>query len=401
MDCEAFHDSEIDALYGELDAPAMAAMARHAATCAACNARLERLRSTRGVVLSVAIEDVPSDFESRIMAAVDGHMATRRRGPALIPPGITVLGSGRPLQIGTPPMGAPPDGASNEPKAGGGAKIFTFMARPAFGVAATFVLVIFAAAVLMQNGMRKSSPLAANDESATAAVPAASGASGMDFGGGPGAMPVPPVATPMATAMASAVAMQDNNPPGESANGSKGGALALAAPAAPAAAMAPPPSLAKVAAATKPASPADDRAFAAAKALYSQARYNEALPKFEALKANNPEADLYAARCIAKTRGCAAATARFDDAAKNNSGTETGSRADIEGARCYQAGGDTLAARKRLESAQNDGFLAIEAKSELDALDRKAGPGTPGGAGHAAPKRPAPAARPPTNESAR
>lgn len=389
MDCEAFQNSEIDALYGELDAAAMAAMSEHAATCAACNARLERLRSTRGLVLSVAVEDVPSDFEARIMAAVDGHMATRRRGPALVPPGVHVLASP------SAPMGAPgapgapnAQGAPPEVKAEGGAKIFKFMARPAFGVAATFILVIFAAAILMQNGMSKSSPFASNDESAPAAVAAAaSGPSGMD----PGA--VPPVAMP--TAMASAVAMQDQgalleaqkNAPAEPR---AGGAPAAAAP------MAPPPSMAKAVATTKPASPADAKAFAAAKALYTQGRYSEALPKFEALKASNPEADLYAARCIAKTRGCAAATARFDDAAKSNAGTEIGSRAEIEGARCYQATGDTLAARKRLESAKDDGILTGEATTELDALDRKAGPGTPGGAGHAAPKRPAPL--PMTNE---
>ena len=78
MDCETFQNSEIDALYGELDAAGMAAMAEHAATCAECGARLERLRSTRGLVLSVAVEAVPTDFEARIMAAVDGNM--RREG---------------------------------------------------------------------------------------------------------------------------------------------------------------------------------------------------------------------------------------------------------------------------------------------------------------------------------
>src|SRR6185503_3120514 len=46
-----------------------------------------------------------------------------------------------------------------------------------------------------------------------------------------------------------------------------------------------------------------DPALASAKGLYNAGRYAEALPRFEALKAKSPEADLYAARCLQRTRG--------------------------------------------------------------------------------------------------
>jgi hypothetical protein len=121
------------------------------------------------------------------------------------------------------------------------------------------------------------------------------------------------------------------------------------------------------------------------------------LPKLDALKSSVPEAELYAARCIAKTSGCAAAAPRFDSAAASNAGTEVGSRAALEGARCYEATGDLAEARKRLVAVKDEGVLEAEATKELDGLDERSAPGAgaaPRGAGHASPKtaRPAPAA---------
>lgn len=139
----------------------------------------------------------------------------------------------------------------------------------------------------------------------------------------------------------------------------------------------------------KPASSrAGDPALDAAKALAAQGRCREALPKLEALSATTPEADLYAARCVAKTRGCAAAEPRFDRAAQTNAGTEVGSRAQLEGAKCYQSTGDVVAARKRYAAAKDEGMLSAEASQALDELDGNAPvkAGTVGAGVHASPK---------------
>ena len=358
IDCSTFQNCEVDALYSEgpereLDDESMVALAEHAKTCAACTARLERLRDHRRLVLSVAVETVPSGFEARIMAAVDAALAKR------------------PVAAAAAPMPA-------AAKPSGGATILRFMARPSFAVAATFVLVLGGAAFMMTRS--SSSPMgtfAKLDEApaAVAASPAASAAS----------------APARAPAEESAVAM----------------ATATAAPPPPAAVagLAAEPSQAfasksggKPSASSRGADPALD----AAKALAASGRCSEALPRLEALSASTPEADLYAARCIAKTRGCAAAEPRFDRAAQTNAGTEIGSRAQLEGAKCYQSTGDVVAARKRYEAAKDEGKLSAEASQALDALDNNGAAskaGAPAAGAHASPKAmPAPrAADPSTN----
>jgi len=361
IDCSTFQNCEIDALYSEgaereLDDEALAALTEHAKTCPACAARLERLRDNRRLVLSVAVEPVPSDFESRIMAAVDEALAKRGNVVALVP------------------------ATADAKKASGGATILRFMARPSFAVAATFVLVLGGAALMMT---RNSAPMralaSASDESAPAAVAAS-------------AATLTPVPMPAEVAQAAATA-------------------AAAAPPPAAVAMAPAfagPAAAPVigAKAGKPAaSTAENPALVTAKNLASAGRCTEALPKLEALSASTPEADLYAARCIAKTRGCAAAEPRFDKAAQTNAGTEIGSRAQLEGARCYQSTGDVVAARKRYEAAQGDETLSAEASAGLDALESSAPaakPGTPSAGAHASPKAmPAPRAVEPASPAKR
>lgn len=352
IDHETFRNCEIDALYGELDEEASAAMAAHAAACADCASRFERLKTTRGLVLSVAVETVPDDFESRIMAAVDAGLAKR----------ASVIPIGR--------------AAAAAPKAEGGAKVLRLLSRPSFAVAATFVLVIGAGALILARSGSSVKSLAANDESpAMQAAPAVNG--------------------PAAPAASGAVALAEDK---AVATATVAPALVPAAPAAKPAAIAAPASDPIAAAAPAPrkapaaktGSSADDRAFAAAKSLYDAGRYADALPKFEALSSSNPEADLYAARCVARTRGCAAAEARYDSAARTNAGTETGSRAQLEGARCYQSTGDVVAARKRYQAAKDEGVLETEASKALDDLDHTGGgPGGAGGA-HAAPKAAAP-----------
>lgn len=377
IDHETFRNSEIDALYGELDEEASAAMAAHAATCVDCAARFERLKKTRGLVLSVAVEAVPNDFESRIMAAVDAGLAKR----------ASVIPIGR--AAGTA-AGASAAGAA--PKAEGGAKVVRLLSRPSFAVAATFVLVIGAGALILARSGTSLKSMAANDESPSmAAAPAAPGLTPVPMSAASGAVALgeaQAVATATAAPTTMAVA-----PPAVVAP-QTGGAVAMnddpfGGPRASAPAAKPSPATRR-GPAGKSGSSADDRAFASAKSLYDAGRYADALPKFEALSGSNSEADLYAARCIARTRGCAAAEARYDAAARTNAGTETGSRAQFEGARCYQSTGDVIAARKRYQAAKDEGVLEIEASKALDDLDHTGAGAGAGGGAHAAPKAAAP-----------
>ena len=368
IDCEAFQNCEIDALYSdgearELDQEASAAMTAHAAGCAECAARLEKLRKTRGLVLSVAVEAVPNDFESRIMAAVDAGMARRA---AVIPIG----------RAAAPSAGARAPSAAAAPEPEGGAKILKLMSRPSFAVAATFVLVIgsrrahhgaqrYVAEVdgRERRGSRHggsargirahAGPDARRERTRRAARARRAGRHRRrDLDGGR-------AARCDGTAAGRRRLRAERRGPRHQRQArcscrEAGGDLA--APATDPAARAAP---SKATAGKAGASSGDARAFAAAKSLYNAGRYAEALPKFEALSATNPEADLYAARCIARTRGCAAAEARYDTAAQTNAGTETGSRAQLEGARCYQSTGDVVAARKRYSAAKDEGLPRV------------------------------------------
>ncbi len=137
MDHESFQACELDALYGELDAETSARMSAHAASCASCNARLERLRTTRERTLMMIEEPVPENFEARILAAVDAALATP-----------------------TAPREAP---------APRGARILQLFARPSFAVAAAFLLLLGAATFLMQTSASKSVASRSMDESTTIA----------------------------------------------------------------------------------------------------------------------------------------------------------------------------------------------------------------------------------------
>jgi len=364
MDCNTFQNNEIDALYGELDAPASAAMAEHAATCRSCAARYARLRGTRGLVLSV-VESVSDNFESRVMAAVDAGLAAKPAAPKVEP-------------------------------AAGGAKIFKFMSRPAFAVAATFVLVIGAGAVLMQTGMaKKMAPAASFDQAPAAAAGSMAAASPPPPAAAPGDLggmaPSPTATAAMlaeevaaVTAASGALALNDTPAaaPVVGATRSPARRPPSARPMAPEPPMAAAPESKPALAAKKPATGTDE--LTTAKNLVAAGKCSEALPRLEALKGQNPEAELYAARCIAKTGNCA----RFDTAAQRNAGTAIGKSATLEGAKCFQATGNVVAARQRLEAAKSEG--SPEAAQALDAIDRRPAGGGPSG-GHAAPKAASPA----------
>lgn len=337
MDCETFQTSEIAALYDELDAAMAAAMDEHASSCASCTARLARLRATRGSALPALAQPLPDGFEARLLAAVDAAI------------------------LALPPTALPPAEAKAGATATGGARILRFLSRPQLAIAATLVLVLGGAGLFMSTSAKRSAPMAAS--------PVAGGAT-------PSEMAAPPAARPETeTAATSMVALADEPAP---------------APAVMAAQKA----KAGAGSNTKPSGIAanQDPAFVAAKKLYDAGRFAEALPRFDALATTNGEAELFAARCVARTRGCSDAAPRFDTVAQNNRGTETGSRATLEGARCYGSIGQPQAARARYQTLEVDGFVAPEAKRALEALDAK---GTRANATAAAPPAQAAPARPP------
>jgi len=370
LDHDTFHALEIDALYDELDGPRAAEIHAHAASCEACSSRFERLRRARMRGLAALAEPVSDDFESRVMAAVDAALARRAGGPVLVP---------LPQHLHGAPSAANPGAANtNAGAAGPGAKVIPFFSRPSFAVAATLVLVIGAAAILGQLSMaKKSAPMA----SAPAPGEAASGFTPVPVSD----EPLGAVAQQTALATAAAPVVAANEAPADDGNSllterarsgapapkpaRKPAAVAMNEPPPPPAAAAPSPAKSKAA-----IGDANDGSLAAAKALYGAGRYSEACPKFEALRASSPEADLYAARCVLRANGCSAGVPRLDDVASRYAGTEVATRARADSDACTR-----LQASKR--AAPNAGPAATT------------GPGTPGGGGAAgrpsAPKAPA------------
>ncbi len=262
MDCDAFRASEIDALYGELDPAASAAMEAHAAECTSCAARMEKLRATRSA-FGALIVPAPEGLEAKVLAAAAA--------------------------------------ATPKPRAQDGGKVIRFLARPQLALAAGFVLV--AGAALFYGGTRmRSRPAAVADQSEAKATPA-----------------------PSATAVAEGVA----------------------APTAAASA----------------AAPADDPAVVAARTAFENGQYGSACTQLDALAKTNDVADLYATKCLARTKGCAAAAPRFDGVAQRNVGNETGSRAELEAARCYRAINDARA-NERYAALKDDPWVGDEAKND-------------------------------------
>src|SRR5439155_5342000 len=64
-----------------------------------------------------------------------------------------------------------------------------------------------------------------------------------------------------------------------------------------------------------------------------------------------------------RNKGCMAAAPKFDQTAQKNVGTETGSRAALEAARCYRAMNDARA-QTRFAELQNDTYVGNEAQQE-------------------------------------
>jgi len=325
MDCQTFDSSLLDALYDELDSDASRAMDEHAAECEPCATRFARLTRTRALV-SPALEATPADgFEARVLAAAEAATdSTPAAGRASSSEGDRIVPT-RPAEDEANPLADRAEAPSRAERGG----IVAFLSRPQFAIAATFVLVLGAVALLQSTHVKGDAAPAAADRAA-----AAEGAAHEPE-------PAPVVAAsaaPPSTALAHATA-----PPSP---------VAAAPQAAPASEKKSELEAPKAKASSVASRGSADPAFDAAKALFDANRHAEALPRFEALAPSNPLAELYAARCIEHTRGCGAAIARYDSAARRNAGS-----------------GQASAARARYEALANDGHVAGEAQAELDALE--------------------------------
>lgn len=372
MDCQTFDSSLLDALYDELDSDASRAMDEHAAGCEPCASRFARLTQTRALV-SPALEATPAEgFEARILAAAEAAIdSTPAEGRASAGRGARIV-SPPPAEDEASPLADRAEPPSRAERGG----IVAFLSRPQFAMAATFVLVLGAVALLLN------SRVPGEAAPATAArAPAAEGAAQEPEPAPLVAASAAPPSTAIAHATAAPSPVAAAAPQAGPASEKTGG---LEAPKAKASAVA--------------SRGSGDPAFDAAKALFDANRHAEALPRFEALAPSNPLAELYAARCIEHMQGCGAAIARYDSAARRNAGNENGSRAALEAARCANGSGQASAARARYKALANDSHVADEARAELDALEaphaaaKAAKPVVPQATATAAPPKAAPTA---------
>lgn len=356
MDCQAFDSSLLDALYDELDAPTSRAMQDHSAGCASCAARIAALKATREQVHAHLEElPLPDGLEARILAAAEAAMDAPSKAASGADESNVVRLADR-------------HGATRR------TGVVAFLSRPQLAIAATFLLVAGAAAMFLKSA----SP--AREASVTASAAESDKQDRSGGAGGAAAAPVVAAQDPSPAASAAPMAFATATPT------MSGGPLALREqPPPPPAPMQEARKSPDDLAANKPSLKGVDDdgerantktantrspAFTAAKSLYDAGRYGEALPKFEALSASDPEAELYVARCLAATKGCDAAAGRYDNAARRSAGSYNGSVASLEAARCYSQNNQVTAARPRYQRLTNDAFVGGQANAELQAIDQ-------------------------------
>jgi hypothetical protein len=137
-------------------------------------------------------------------------------------------------------------------------------------------------------------------------------------------------------------------------------------------------------------------AFDTALGAYQAGRYDDATRAFDALAANDPNAELWAARSVREGKGCRSAIARFDRVAGRASGSPPGWDALLEGALCYRSINEYAKARVRLNALLVVDSHKDRARAELDRLDelqKNSGQVMPpSGAAKPAPRKAAPPA---------
>jgi TolA-binding protein len=326
MDCEKFESTALDELYGELDEPTSAAVARHAASCTRCCALLAELRATRRLAEVPAVEP-PSGRNERAMHAVEDPPRTLPFGRRMAR-SISIAGD--------------------------------WAMRPQSAMAAVF-MVMLGTSLLLLRGRSSRAPASAEIRVTEQGTPAPAGSlagsnANAPLEGHAPAAAAPPrrgviVAEPPADESRRRVAAGPaQGSRGEDVVGTAGAPRAFPPAASPAEAEVVP-------------SPLDS-----ALALYQAARYEAALRAFEPLSAADPNADLWAARSLRDARGCRAAVGRFDRVAQRAAGTAPGWDALLEGALCYRSMGDFATARARLSNLLSVDSHKDRAHAELDRL---------------------------------
>ncbi len=422
MDCEKADSLLLDELYGELDEVTSAALQKHLAGCATCEAAFDRLSATRRMVAQDLVPAaVPADLEDRIMATVEAKLS--------------------------PAVGAPTNVVRLEPRF---SRVVSAMGRwamrPQTAMAAVFLLMIGSSALLLKGRVKRSpeavtvteqgAPVAAAAPSSEGRYedmpdPAAHGLGGArlrDTTLAPQTAPV--TATPGAGGLAF-VAPGEYKPSmaerdGLSQRGAVGNAAAPAGAAAAAGDQAnreeysddrggrngapPPPAKASTRTTTadldesqkegKDEKADGDTGFDAALATYRARNFDDAVRRFDALAKNgDTQAALYAARSVRDGHGCASALTRFDQLASTSFSNPAGYDAALEGGICYRNLGHLDAASSRFNKLVMVPSHAARAQAELETVRRiaerrsdeaKARKAEASGAGGAA----APAARP-------
>jgi len=112
--------------------------------------------------------------------------------------------------------------------------------------------------------------------------------------------------------------------------------------------------------------------FDAAMAAYRAKRFDDAKRGFDSLAAVDVNAELWAARALRESQGCAVAAARFDQVNQRAQGTTPGWEAQLDAGRCYVILGNLAAARARLRPMLAITAFRERAQGELDRLGKSA-----------------------------
>jgi hypothetical protein len=435
-DCEKFEPLLLDELYEELDELTSAALKRHVSGCARCKASLDAMRATRRLLSSASLPmvDVPEGLEDRIFAAakeaqkvvpIKGRFSrvlsaagswAMRPQTAMAAVFLLMIGSSAFLlrsnakrasdsQVSVTVAGAPQAAASaasesdrlDDKSASQAHGPITLPPAAAPAPAASVAMNDESGSMIDRLAAAAAAGDKAKDNNALGAMgadqPAAKGESEKKVAAGGAAGRS--AADPMSNSL--------------SGNNYGGGPTNAAAPAgapyggAGQGAGAPGDGYTQQTQALAPAKRAGNEAadpFSAGTAAYRARNYAEATKQFDAAAAGGDQnAALWAAKSTKDGQGCATALGRFENVAKNASGTWTGHEASLEAARCQIAMGNLDPARDRLNKLAQVPSHSTPAKTALDELNAVAArrqAGTVSGGAHAtkAPAKAAPASAP-------
>lgn len=369
MDCQKFEAAMTEELLGERDEIASATLRRHLAGCAACRAKVERLRAVRGVTSHGPLADRPVTLEDPILEPTGGGL----RG------------------VPSSKMGQPSSAAFARRFADGVSIAGNWAMRPETAMAALF-LVMTGTSVLLLRGKSSRAPANAEITVTEEGSPA------------PSASSAPPLqAVALESAAATAATLAAPHPSERYPAGGQGLLAPVRSPAPsddphpagkPPAPLPAPPGRPPLGAHDSPTDPSSSLMspgaagagaagagpsavvpmtevappYAAALSAYQAGRFDDARRAFDALAPGDATAELWAARSVREERGCSAAIGRFDRLAQRATGTPPGWDALFEGGRCRVALGDYAGARSRFEALANVDAFRDRVQTELERI---------------------------------